>query len=494
MYEKIIEFEQLKSTRYPEGKHPLKDVQLGIDNRVYRSLQRLFDLFIFGRPHKELFLVGGCVRDLLLGREPKDYDLCTDATPDEVKQICASANLRTYDSGIKHGTLTIIDDFFGVNYEITTYRVDGSYSDGRHPDSVAFTPSLEEDLKRRDFTINSFAYNFISHKLICLDESYLDDLEAGVIRCVGLPAERFSEDALRMLRALRFAAQLNFSIDSCTYHAIETAAPLLGKVSKERIRDELTKILLSDRPEMLKLFAFSGLEKYAFDGKTPLRDVLDCPHDNPRHYADVFHHTMDVVKGVPQTFELRWAALFHDLGKPSVKAQKEGIPGVYSYHGHSDVSASIAKELMELLRFPLDETRTIYEFVKHHDDLLVDMRDSKFKRLIDEIGKDKFLDFLKLRAADTFAHDLAKGVDFAIDNLSADKERFMKIVRMKEPLNIADLVVDGYDLMDLGLAGKQIGDCLRYLTEAVLEDASKNNIKTLLDMARVWRDQNGKNQ
>ena len=208
----------------------------GQDNRIYRSLIKLFEAFwIYNK--KELYLVGGVVRDLLLGKEPKDYDLCTNATPDEVKEICKALGLKTFDSGIKHGTLTVIDKGYGQSFEVTTYRIDGKYSDGRHPDEVIFTPSLEEDLKRRDFTINSFAYNLLTDELVMLDESFLKDLEYEIIRTVGDPCERFEEDALRMLRAIRFAAQLNFTLERHTYHAIEMGAMLLNKVSKERIRE-----------------------------------------------------------------------------------------------------------------------------------------------------------------------------------------------------------------------------------------------------------------
>ena len=275
MFKKQVEL--IKSITYKdESKAPF----FGQDNLVYRSLIKLFEAFWVSNK-KELYLVGGCVRDLLLGKEPKDYDLTTNATPDEVKEICEQLRLKTFDSGIKHGTITILDDFYNMQYEITTYRVDGKYTDSRHPDEVVFTPSLEEDLKRRDFTINSFAYNLLQHEVLVLDESYLKDLEFGVIRTVGKAEDRFKEDALRMLRAIRFAAQLNFTIQRDTYHAIEKCCVLLKKVSKERIRDELTKILMSDKPDMLKLFVLSGLELAAFDCKAYLFNAMQCDHDNP---------------------------------------------------------------------------------------------------------------------------------------------------------------------------------------------------------------------
>ena len=489
MFKKQIEFRQLKPVLYKPGEEPEVSGSFifGVDNKLYRSLMNLFETFyIRTKPRRELFLVGGCVRDMLLDKEPKDYDLCTNATPDEVKQICDKIGLKYFDSGIKHGTLTIIDDFYCQSYEITTYRVDGKYTDGRHPDEVAFTASLEEDLKRRDFTINSFAYNLLTKELLALDESYFRDLELGIIRTVGNPIDRFGEDALRMLRALRFAAQLNFTIQRDTYAAIKELAPKIALISKERIRDELTKILLSDNPQVLELFVITGLEPYAFDGITPIGDILNCEHQNPWHYADVFHHTMDVVKRVPKTFELRWAALMHDFGKPAVKELKDDTTEYYHYHGHQEVSANIAEKLADLLKFSNDQKDIVYKFVKYHDEPLAEVRNANFKAIVNEIDKDNFLNFIKLRAADAFAHRLLMGTKFAIDFPDIIKERFSKIINEDQALKVADLKINGYDLINLGLQGKQIGDCLNYLLELVLEDATLNMHDTLIDLAKKF--------
>lgn len=482
MFKKKIEL--IEPIDYPDDAELTGQLQLGSDSKLYRSLMHLFEAFWLYYK-KELFLVGGVIRDLLLCREPKDCDLCTNATPDEVKQICDKIGLKYFDSGIKHGTLTIIDDFYGQSYEITTYRVDHDYVDGRHPDSVEFVGSLEEDLKRRDFTINSFAYNLLTKELLALDESYLKDLEFGIIRTVGNPIDRFNEDALRMLRALRFAAQLNFTIQRDTYAAIKEAAQKIALVSKERIRDEVTKILLSNKPDMLKLFVLSGLEEPAF-GFTPLGDMMKCEHQNPWHYADVFHHTMDVVNGVPATFELRWAALLHDTGKPTVKSLKEGTTDYYNYIGHPDVSAEIALRLMEILKFSNEQKDIIYRFVKYHDSHLAEVRNSVFKAIVNEIGKDNFPGFIKLRAADAFAHRLLMDTKFAVDFPDIVKERFIKIVDEDQALKVTDLKINGYDLIALGLQGKQIGDCLNYLLGAVLEDATLNTHEILIELAKKF--------
>ena len=493
MFKKQVKFRQLQPVLYPAGQEG--NFTLGVDNRLYRSLRALFETFyIYAKPSRELFLVGGCVRDMLLDKEPKDYDLCTNATPDEVKQICDAMHLKYFDSGIKHGTLTIIDTFYGQTYEITTYRVDGKYTDGRHPDSVEFVSNLEEDLKRRDFTINSFAYNLLTEEVLALDESFFKDLEFGVIRTVGDPCERFEEDALRMLRAIRFAAQLNFTLNRYTYHAIEMDAPLLSKISKERIRDELTKILLSDKPDMLKLFILSGLEERAFDGMTPLTDMMKCDHENPWHYADVFHHTMDVVNAVPKTFELRWAALLHDTGKPSTKTLKEGTENYHNYIGHPDASAEIAEKLMDLLKFSNDQKELVYKFVKYHDAHLAEARNSVFKNMVNEIGKDHFLDFIKLRAADGFAHRLLMDTKFAIDFPDKVKERFMKIVEDDDALTVKDLAINGDDIIADGfLQGKEIGECLRWMLQIVLENPEENTREKLLEYLQKFKEMSFQN-
>ena len=452
---------------------------------LYHSLGELFSSF--KRASKEIYLVGGCVRDLLLDKCPKDYDLCTNATPEEIKEILNKSMYKTYDSGIKHGTITVTDTYYRQTYEITTYRVDGKYTDGRHPDEVQFTASLEEDLKRRDFTINSFAYDYLRKELLMLDESFLRDLEFGIIRTVGDPAERYEEDALRMLRCLRFAAQLNFSIEKYTYKAISMCGSLLKNISKERIRDELTKIILSDNPQVLELLVLSNIEDYLFDGLCLLTGILKCDHCNPYHYTDVFHHTMDVIKAVPKKFEIRFAALFHDLGKPFVKQYKEGYVDRFCFHGHEEVSADLALQLMNLLKFSNDQKELIYKYVKYHDFSLSSCKLSRFKKLVADIGKENFLDFMKLRKADSAAHRLLQGTDYAIDAIDKVYSRFADLLENEKALTVKDLDINGYDLMSLGFEGKQIGDCLNYLLDQVLEEILENNKEKLLEKAKTYK-------
>jgi tRNA nucleotidyltransferase (CCA-adding enzyme) len=452
---------------------------------LYHSLGELFSAF--KRANKEIYLVGGCVRDLLLDKCPKDYDLCTNATPEEIKKILNKFMYKTYDSGIKHGTITVADTCYRQTYEITTYRVDGKYTDGRHPDEVQFTASLEEDLKRRDFTINSFAYDYLRKELLMLEESFLRDLEFGIIRTVGDPAERYEEDALRMLRCLRFSAQLNFSIEKYTYKAISMCGSLLKNISKERIRDELTKIILSDNPQVLELLVLSNIEEYLFDDLCPLTEILKCDHCNPYHYTDVFHHTMDVIKAVPKKFELRFAALFHDLGKPFVKQYKEGYADRFCFHGHEEVSADLALQLMNLLKFSNDQKELIYKYVKYHDFSLSSCKLSRFKKVVADIGKENFLDFMKLRKADSAAHRLLQSTDYAIDAIDKVYSRFADLLENEKALTIKDLDINGYDLMDLGFEGKQIGECLNYLLDQVLEETLENNKEKLLEKAKTYK-------
>lgn len=466
----ITKKELIKSINYNESKY-------GTSNLLYKSLQNLYNAFVF-QHHKELYLVGGCVRDLLLDKKPKDYDLCTNATPDEVKEIIQSIGLKSFDSGVKHGTLTLIDDFFDQSYEITTYRIDGKYTDNRRPDEVVFTPSLEEDLKRRDFTINSFAYNLITNELLMLDETYLNDLELGIIRCVGDPDKRFQEDALRMLRAIRFSAQLNYSIDINTFEAIKRNAELIKNISAERIRDEITKILCSDNPQRLEMLVLTGLHKYIMP---ELEDMLNCKQQNKYHYTDVLHHTFDVIKNISKNeSKLRWAALLHDMGKPEcVSVDSEDQEHFYD---HAYISADKAKKYSELLKFDNYTSDYIYKIVKYHNVDIANIRKKKFKDLINNVGQDIFLDYLKFRQSDAFAHKLYKDDDKLIYAASRAKEQYADIIFYQEPMSVKDLAINGYDVMNLGLTGKDVGDALNRCLDLVLENPANNEKDILVDI------------
>ena len=452
-----------------------KKINLKINNiNIEKSLNALFTAFCITHK-KELYLVGGAIRDLLLDREPKDYDLTTNASLEEIREICAKLNLKTFDSGVKHGTLTIIDDFYKISYECTVYRKDGKYTDGRHPDTVEFGVSLEEDLKRRDFTINSFAYDFMRNEFVMLDESYYYDLQYGIIRAVGDPRKRFEEDALRMLRAIRFAAQLGFTLDADTFNAIKEKASTIQFVSRERIRDELTKIVMSDRPQALEFLSMTGLDEAI---GLPISKMLKEPQRNKYHYADVFHHTMDVMKSVKKDFVTRWAAFFHDWGKmETVSVDEEGWQ---HYYGHPDVSATLASEFMTKYKFDNDSFDAIYKLVKYHDAAIgQDVKMSTMKKFVQKIGKDLIPKFIDLTTADRLAHRL-DDIKFSVGNIDSGKKKLIEIAMTQAPLSLKDLAVNGYDMIELGLSGKQIGDALNCCLDYILEHPECNTKEALI--------------
>lgn len=447
-----------------------------------RSLQTLFSLIV-GRGEYELYLVGGCVRDLLLNKTPKDFDLCTSATPEQLKKLIkeyGNENYTVWDSGIKHGTVTVVNSKFNESVEITTFRVDGKYSDGRRPDSVEFSASLEEDLKRRDLTINSFAYNILEDELIMLEETFMSDLELGIIRCVGNADERFQEDALRMLRAIRFSAQLGYSIETETFNAIKRNAELITKVSTERVRDELTKIICSNNPHTLEMLIATGLHRFIMP---ELEDMLNCKQNNKYHYTDVLHHTFDVIKNLPKNnTRLRWSALFHDMGKPeSVSVDEEGYEHFY---GHALLSADKVKKYSEILKFDNNTAEFVYKIVKYHDRDITSMKKKTFKNLINSVGQDVFKEYLMFRQADAVAHNFSAHYDNPLIGVVKAKEYYKDIILNYEPMSIKDLDINGNDIMSLGLQGKDVGKALTLCLETVLDNPNKNNKTVLIDIVK----------
>lgn len=436
----------------------------------------------------ELYLVGGCVRDILLGRTPKDYDFCTDATPEEMLEMFkGNEGFDVIPTGLKHGTITLHSKESKQSYEITTFRTDGDYADHRRPDEVKFTKSLEEDLKRRDLTINSLAIDVMNYKdeldVYMLDESYYYDLVYGVIRAVGDPRQRFEEDALRMLRAIRFSAQLGFTLDADTFYAIKEKASTITYVSHERIRDELTKILMSDKPQMIELLSLTGLDAYL---QLPITAMINERQHNKYHYADVFHHTMDVVKSVKKDFVTRWAAFFHDWGKMSTVSTDE--EGWEHYYGHPEVSADLAKDFMKEYKFDNDSADSIYKLVKYHDFAIGNhVKKSTIKRLINAIGKDLIIKFLDLTRSDRQAHNQSDVV-FSIENIDAGKKKFIDIEMTACPMGLKDLAVNGYDMIALGLSNKQIGEALNACLEYILEHPECNTKETLVNYIKERKD------
>ena len=303
----------------------------------------------------DAYAVGGCVRDTLLGREPKDWDITTSARPEIVKSLFS----HTIDTGIQHGTVTVMLDHVG--YEVTTYRIDGEYEDSRHPKEVIFTGNLVEDLKRRDFTINAMAYNDESGLVDAFEGE--QDLKKGIIRCVGNPHDRFGEDALRMLRAVRFAAQLGFSIEERTKVAVADLAPTLAKVSAERIQMELVKLLTSANPQEMREVYELGLSRVflpEFDR------MMETPQHNKHHMYTVGEHTIHALEAISEDKVLRLAILLHDVAKPlCITTDEEGQD---HFKGHPQEGAKMAKEILRRLKFDNDTINHVCLFVRYHDD------------------------------------------------------------------------------------------------------------------------------
>ena len=328
----------------------------------------------------EAYVVGGCVRDALLGRRAADWDITTNARPKQVKALFS----RTVDTGIQHGTVTVLRGKEG--FEVTTYRIDGEYQDGRHPSEVIFTPSLLEDLKRRDFTINAMAYNEKEGLIDAFDG--MGDLEKGHIRCVGDPRERFTEDGLRILRAVRFSAQLNFAIEERTLEAVKDFAPSLSRISAERIQTELVKLLASGHPEVFRTLYDTGITAVIL----PEFDAcMETPQNHPHHSYSVGEHILLSVEAVEADKTLRLAALLHDIGKPKVRLRD--AQGIDHFKGHGDVGAKMAVDILRRLKFDNDTICRVKHLVRVHDDRQIPLTPRGVRRGIFRIGKEYFSDY-----------------------------------------------------------------------------------------------------
>ena len=414
----------------------------------------------------EGYAVGGCVRDAMLSRVPQDWDITTSAKPEQVKALFR----HTIDTGIQHGTVTVMKDHVG--YEVTTYRIDGEYEDARHPRSVSFTSNLVEDLKRRDFTINAMAYN---DRLGLVDEfDGISDLENKVIRCVGEPKERFGEDALRILRAVRFSAQLGFGIDEKTKEAMKELAPNLEKISAERIQVELVKLLVSDHPDYLRTAYETGITAVVlpeFDA------AMKCEQNNPVHIYTVGEHTLRGLLNVENDKVLRLAILFHDLGK--VRMCEESEEDVFRSYGHPEVGSEMAREIMRRLKFDNDTTDKVKKLVLEHDGRIKN-KPKYARRAVSRIGKELFPYFLKMRRADILAQNPKIQAE-RLEDLDVLQKLYEEILEKGEAVSVKELAIDGKDLLEAGVAqGKQIGEILGSLLDLVLEEPEKNSKKILL--------------
>lgn len=418
----------------------------------------------------EAYVVGGCVRDSLLGRKPDDWDITTSATPMQIKALFR----RTIDTGIQHGTVTVMLDKEG--FEVTTYRIDGKYEDSRHPKEVLFTPNLREDLKRRDFTINAMAYNE-KEGIVDLFGG-MEDLRLGRICCVGDAEARFREDALRIMRAVRFSAQLGYEIEEKTAGAIVKLAPALKKISAERIQTELVKLVTSPNPDFLRIAYRYGVTKIIL----PEFDrAMETKQKHPHHCYSVGEHILCSMKEIAPEKVLRLSMLFHDLGKPQTKTVDEN--GTDHFHGHAAVSEKLAEEILRRLRFDNDTIRQVTRLVYYHDyGNGVSPTDTIVRRALNQIGEELFPLFLQVRQADLKAQSLYQR-EIKQANLDAWILKYEEIRRRKDCVSLKTLAVTGSDLIENGMKpGKEIGETLNKMLQIVLEDPKKNQKETLLSL------------
>ena len=413
----------------------------------------------------EAFVVGGCVRDMILGKAAEDWDVATSAPPEEIKRLFR----RTIDTGIAHGTVTVLVD--QDSFEVTTYRVDGDYEDHRHPKEVTFTNSLEEDLKRRDFTINAMAYN--EEKRLVDPFRGMQDLNLHLIRCVGDPMERFTEDGLRILRALRFSAQLNFSIGNQTKEAIRKLAPTLRNISVERIQTELVKLLTSDHPEVMRDVYELGVTKIILP---EWDDMVKTEQKSLHHMYDVAEHTIQALRAVGKDKILRLVMLFHDMGKPHCKTTDE--KGTDHFHGHGEMSERIADNVLRRLKFDNDTIKKVTHLVHYHD-YRPAPSPRNTRRAMNRIGVELFPYYLAIRLADTKAKSSYQRIE-KIESIVEMRRAYLQILENGECVTLQNLAVNGHDLVNLGMEqGEGIGLMLEELLELVI-DAPEYNTKEIL--------------
>lgn len=414
----------------------------------------------------EAYAVGGCVRDSLLGREPGDWDITTSALPHQVKGLFE----KTFDTGIEHGTVTVLLGREG--FEVTTYRIDGEYEDSRHPKDVIFTGNLAEDLKRRDFTINAMAYN--EETGIVDIFGGVDDLAKRTIRCVGDARERFGEDALRILRAVRFAAQLGFEIEEETKAGIREMAGDLANISAERIQAELIKMVISFHPEQILEAWELGITKVIL----PEFDVMmETGQETPHHKYNVGIHTVKAMEAVAPDKVLRLTMLLHDCAKPQMKTIDEN--GVAHFKGHDVEGEETAKVILKRLKFDNDTMRKVCRLVRWHD-YRMPATPKAVRRAVYKIGEDLFGDYLEVRKADLKAQG-----DYQREekekNLRGVEACYQEILEKEQCVSLKSLAVSGSDLIAVGMSpGKEIGIMLQKLLDYVIEHPEANEKDTLL--------------
>jgi putative nucleotidyltransferase with HDIG domain len=437
---------------------------------------------IFTASGKRSFLVGGAVRDMLRGEEAHDFDLATDATPEEVIAMFRAKRCVVIPTGVKHGTVTA--HFKGEAFEITTFRTDSDYHDGRHPEKIAYAETIEEDLSRRDFTMNAIAVELPKGRVVDPFNGRAD-IQSRVIRCVGNPLERFGEDGLRSLRCVRFASQFGFSVDKETLAAIPRTLSITAKVAAERKRDELDKITGSGKPSTgFLLMEQTGLLHELLPELAACRNV----EQKGQHRFDVLDHSLlacdfAAKKGWPH--EVRLAALFHDIGKPAVCAVNES--GVRTFYHHEREGAALAKNILSRFRYSNAVIDAVVHLIEEHMfQYAEEWSDAAVRRFIIRVGEAHLPNLYKLRHADAFA---TAGEPPSPDFLIPLMDRVNRVLEEQEALSLKDLAISGKDLIALGVKpGPRFGVILNELLEAVLDDPELNAKEKLLEIAEKMED------
>ncbi|MBU5439967.1 HD domain-containing protein [Tissierella sp. MSJ-40] len=413
------------------------------------------------------FLVGGSIRDIIIGKKPSDYDISTDAKPDEIKEVFKE--FKTIEVGKKFGTIIVVQEEGAV--EVTTFRREGEYKDGRRPEFVSFSKDIKEDLNRRDFTINAMAYN---EKTGVIDPfGGKGNLENKIIKTVGNPENRFREDYLRIIRAVRFAAQLNFDIDEETYLACNKYKDFLLNISIERVRDELFKILLCEKPSNgIELLKDLGILKIFLPEIIP---AIDFNQHNPHHDKDVYNHILCVLDNTPPVLQVRIGALFHDIGKPhTLTIDNEGVGHFY---GHDKVGAEIVSEVLRRWKCSNELIEKVSTLVREHMTQHANYKEKGLKKLIARVGEDEIFNLLALQKADRSCSNEKADISSLLERENKIKD----ILYNKEAYNINQLDLDGRDILELGYKeGKIIGEILDYLLEQVMEKPDLNKKDLLI--------------
>lgn len=422
----------------------------------------------------EAYIVGGCVRDSLMGKRPSDWDICTSARAEEMMALFEDK--RVIPTGIQHGTLTILAE--DGAYEVTTFRIDGEYLDHRHPKSVAFTRELAEDLSRRDFTINAMAWH-PERGLIDLFGG-VEDLRDRLVRAVGDPVQRFNEDGLRMLRMVRFATVLDFDYDPATYDAVRKQGHLLQYISKERIQVELNKILLAAHPAR-------GLEDLYTLGMYPYIIPLMChtvgfAQRGGHHFLDVFEHSLLAVGVIAPELVLRLTMLLHDIGKPFVWDSSESL-SYDRFDDHAAVSAKLAGKILRDLKYDNATRKDVVELIAHHNDILLP-DPVNVRRALARLGEVQTRRLVQVKVADLIAHDLAGEREKILALFAEISDVIDEVVARGDCTSVKALAIGGQDMMALGLSGRAIGQMLNAALELVLEKPEMNTRETLLNWVR----------